>query len=82
MLATSRMFVSRALAAPSSRSIAAATTASRFFHASPQAAAKLNVEGLAKKVKLQGQNVLVRADLNVPLDKLRCFLLGYFDELS
>jgi len=43
----------------------------RLFHASPQALAKLNVEGLAQKVNLEGQNVLVRADLNVPLDKVR-----------
>lgn len=41
----------------------------RFFHASPQALEKLNVEGLAEKVNLEGQNVLVRVDLNVPLDK-------------
>ena len=31
---------------------------------------KLNVEGLAKKVDLDGKNVLVRVDLNVPLAKV------------
>lgn len=41
----------------------------RFFHASPLSAAKLNVEGLAEKVNLEGQNVLMRVDLNVPLSK-------------
>jgi hypothetical protein len=41
----------------------------RFFHASPFAWAKLNVEGLAQKVDLSGKNVLVRVDLNVPLAK-------------
>jgi hypothetical protein len=61
------MFVSRAATA-CTRSRPASRT--RFFHASPQAAAKLNVEGLAEKVKLEGQNVLVRVDLNVPLDKV------------
>jgi hypothetical protein len=42
-----------------------------FFHASSssQLAAKLNVEGLAEKVNLEGQNVLMRVDLNVPLSK-------------
>ena len=33
------------------------------------ALAKLNLEGLAQKVDLSGQNVLVRVDLNVPLAK-------------
>lgn len=47
----------------------------RFFHASPQALAKLNVEGLAEKVNLEGQNVLVRVDLNVPLDKVRDYIV-------
>lgn len=41
----------------------------RFFHASPLAWAKLNVQGLADKVNLEGKNVLVRVDLNVPLAK-------------
>jgi phosphoglycerate kinase len=41
----------------------------RFFHASPLTLEKLNVEGLAAKVNLSGQNVLMRVDLNVPLDK-------------
>jgi phosphoglycerate kinase len=39
----------------------------RFFHASPTALAKLNVEQLAQKVDLKGANVLVRVDLNAPL---------------
>ncbi len=42
---------------------------SRFFHASGADLAKLNVEGLAEKVNLEGQNVLMRVDLNVPLSK-------------
>jgi hypothetical protein len=42
---------------------------SRFFHASSVDLAKLNVEGLAERVNLEGQNVLVRVDLNVPLSK-------------
>ena len=41
----------------------------RFFHASPAALAKLNVEQLAEKVNLKGTNVLVRVDLNAPLAK-------------
>ena len=43
----------------------------RFYHASPEALAKLNVEQLAEKVDLKGKNVLVRVDLNVPLAKVR-----------
>jgi len=39
------------------------------FHSSRQALQKLNVEGLAEKVNLDGQNVLMRVDLNVPLSK-------------
>jgi hypothetical protein len=42
----------------------------RCFHASAPAMAKLNVEGLAERVNLKGQNVLVRVDLNVPLAKV------------
>lgn len=42
----------------------------RSFHVTSVAHAKLNVEGLADKVNLQGQNVLVRVDLNVPLAKV------------
>jgi phosphoglycerate kinase len=41
----------------------------RFYHASPLLQEKLTVEGLAKKVNLEGENVLVRVDLNVPLSK-------------
>jgi len=41
----------------------------RNFHASSSCWEKLNVEGLAKKVDLDGKNVLVRVDLNVPLAK-------------
>ena len=40
-----------------------------FFHASTIDLSKLNVEGLAERVDLSGQNVLVRVDLNVPLSK-------------
>merc|ERR1719276_30211 len=40
------------------------------FHSTVQLLGeKLNVEGLAEKVNLKGQNVLMRVDLNVPLDK-------------
>lgn len=42
---------------------------SRNFHASPLTLEKLNVAGLADKVDLSGQNVLMRVDLNVPLSK-------------
>lgn len=42
----------------------------RSFHVTAVAQAKLNVEGLADKVNLSGQNVLVRVDLNVPLAKV------------
>ena len=41
----------------------------RSFHSTPAALEKLNIEGLASKVDLSGQNVLMRVDLNVPLDK-------------
>jgi hypothetical protein len=41
------------------------------FHSSTVCWEKLNVEGLAKKVNLDGKNVLVRVDLNVPLAKVR-----------
>ena len=52
------------------RYTSAATGQQRFFHVTPQALAKLNVEGLAERVDLKGQNVLVRVDLNVPLAKV------------
>ena len=48
---------------------AASAASSRFFNASSLNLAKLNVEGLADKVDLSGQNVLMRVDLNVPLSK-------------
>lgn len=48
---------------------AAQSSARRCFHASPLALEKLNVTGLASKVDLSGQNVLMRVDLNVPLSK-------------
>eukprot|EP01082_Thalassiosira_pseudonana_P003344 g3185.t1 g3185 contig12:1587022-1588353(-) len=41
----------------------------RYFHLSPAALEKLNVQGLADRVNLEGQNVLMRVDLNVPLSK-------------
>jgi phosphoglycerate kinase len=44
-------------------------TRQRFFHASASCWEKLNLKGLAEKVDLKGQNVLVRVDLNVPLAK-------------
>jgi len=39
------------------------------YHITRQLLEKLNVEGLANKVDLKGQNVLMRVDLNVPLSK-------------
>ncbi|KAL7532062.1 hypothetical protein ACHAXR_004408 [Thalassiosira sp. AJA248-18] len=58
------------------RSATAATTkpsvsllSQRYFHVSPLTLEKLNVTGLADKVNLSGQNVLMRVDLNVPLSK-------------
>jgi hypothetical protein len=62
------MFLSRSLLS-SARSVA--TYKARFFHASPLCLAKLNVKGLAERVNLDGKNVLVRVDLNVPLAKVR-----------
>ena len=54
-----------------SRSTNRATSAiRRNFHASSSCWEKLNVEGLAKTVDLEGKNVLVRVDLNVPLAKV------------
>jgi hypothetical protein len=58
----------------SSFSFRTLTAVSRFsarsrFHASAFNEAKLSVQGLADLVDLKGQNVLVRVDLNVPLDK-------------
>lgn len=41
----------------------------RCFHASPLMLEKLTVEGLADRVNLEGENVLMRVDLNVPLSK-------------
>jgi len=51
------------------RSSTASTAFQRSFHASSGCWEKLNVEGLAKKVDLDGKNVVVRVDLNVPLAK-------------
>ena len=51
-------------------SSSAAAAFRRNFHASSSCWEKLNVEGLAKKVDLDGKNVLVRVDLNVPLAKV------------
>lgn len=39
------------------------------YHVTRQLLEKLGVEGLASKVDLKGQNVLMRVDLNVPLSK-------------
>jgi hypothetical protein len=70
---------SRFLAKIAHRSLAtnlrSASAYTRFFHATSRAEAKLNVEGLAQRVNLEGQNVLVRVDLNVPLDKVCTVLL-------
>ena len=41
----------------------------KYFHVTPQLLEKLNVQGLADRVNLEGQNVLMRVDLNVPLSK-------------
>ncbi len=62
------MFLSRSLLS-SVRSVAACKA--RFYHASPLSLAKLNLKGLAERVNLDGKNVLVRVDLNVPLAKVR-----------
>jgi len=51
------------------RLAAAVPRCSRSYHSSQQVFEKLNVEGLASKVNLEGENVLMRVDLNVPLDK-------------
>ena len=48
----------------------------RFYHASPLSLEKLNVEGLAQRVNLRGENVLMRVDLNVPLDKVVSVVCG------
>ena len=53
----------------------AAAAFRRNFHASSSCMEKLNVEGLAKKVDLDGKNVLVRVDLNVPLAKVCATML-------
>jgi hypothetical protein len=42
----------------------------RLFHATPEALAKLTVKELAERVNLNGTNVLMRVDLNVPLAKV------------
>ena len=48
----------------------------RSFHATSSCWEKLNVKGLANKVDLNGKNVLVRVDLNVPLAKVRGRVCG------
>lgn len=77
-----RTITSAAATTPARCSRATATTSSSssvtslymysktFFHGTAQTYDKLNVEGLANQVNLKGQNVLMRVDLNVPLDKL------------
>lgn len=62
------MFSSLARSTLSRRSANLAST-HRLFHASTIDLEKLNVEALAAKVDLDGQNVLMRVDLNVPLSK-------------
>jgi hypothetical protein len=52
-----------------SRAAAGRPGSIRHFRATCERLAKLNVEGLAEKVDLKGQNVLMRVDLNVPLSK-------------
>ena len=51
------------------RSTAFQATSLRSYHATQLTLEKLNVAGLADKVDLSGQNVLMRVDLNVPLSK-------------
>jgi len=75
---SSRFVGATAAKATATAAIATATATAQFpfqralFHSTvPTTMAKLNVERLAQKVKLEGQNVLVRVDLNVPLDKVR-----------
>jgi len=62
---------SRRLLGVTQRIASSTSSSSRvsYFHASAIDLAKLNLHGLAERVNLQGQNVLVRVDLNVPLDK-------------
>ena len=43
--------------------------AMRHYSKSALTTAKLTLQGLSDKVDLKGKNVLVRVDLNVPLDK-------------
>ena len=64
------MFTSLTTKFLSRSSNTAAAAFRRNFHASASCMEKLNVEGLAKKVDLDGKNVLVRVDLNVPLAKV------------
>lgn len=61
--------VSSLTRASSRQNAAFAKGLERFFHSTSSTAAKLNVEGLAERVNLEGQNVLMRVDLNVPLSK-------------
>ena len=56
------------------------TFANRPFHASTIDLRKLNVEDLAERVDLDGQNVLMRVDLNVPLSKEVSLLVSLSEE--
>ena len=62
------LFLSRNIAARFGGTTGVSATR-RLFHASPSVREKLTVQGLAEKVDLKGENVLVRVDLNVPLAK-------------
>ena len=72
---TASSLLSSSTPLPSSSMFQSASSSSSFtmnkrhFHSSTPVAKKMTVEDLASKVNLKGENVLVRVDLNVPLDK-------------
>lgn len=71
-------FLSSAIRKSLSSQLATATK-QRFFQSSAVCWEKLNLQGLAEKVDLEGQNVLVRVDLNVPLAKVRECTKGEYE---
>jgi 3-phosphoglycerate kinase len=70
MLATGSKTLCRNLAVRSRQQLQSSSSLQKYaFHASAAASAKLAVEEMADKVNLQGRKVLVRVDLNAPLDE-------------